>query len=462
MQKYAIALLLSIAEQALLLLLTPRTRPRRCIGAPHGCNKALFPLSYVGMQTETGLTSFEEALRVVLGSVAPLWIERVGLLEAAGRVLAEDIVAPWNMPLCDNSAMDGFAVRAADCVESVRLKITGFLPAGARPDQPVAPGCAIKIMTGAPIPRGSDAVVPIEEVEEAGGEVLIRGAVPRGQHVRVAGEDVVAGEKILSAGAVLHPPAISVLASCGRAHVLVYGRVRVAIVSTGDELVEIGEPIAPGQVVNSNAYSLAAAVREIGGIPVMVGIARDEPAQLREKLAEGFQADVLITSAGVSAGDRDYVRDVLQELGVRQLFWHIAIKPGAPTAFGVKDAKPIFALPGNPVSTMVIFEEMVRPALLKMMGHRKVLKAPVMAILQDAVKKKPGRLHFMRVRLERSRGTLLAYSAGDQNTAIVKTMLRADGLAILPAEAASMAAGTEVAVHLLSPEAEMLESAPNS
>jgi molybdopterin molybdotransferase len=407
--------------------------------------------------SEASLIPFEEAMQLVLGSVAPGGSEEVALLDAAGRVLAEDVVAPWKLPSYDNSAMDGFAVRSAECVQAARLKISGFLPAGARPEQPLEPGCAIRIMTGAPIPPGSDAVVPWEETEEADGQVLIRGAVPRGQHIRVAGEDVAAGEKILAAGAVLRAPAISILASCGRARVPVYARMRVAILSTGDELVELGEPVAPGQVVNSNAFALATAVREIGGIPLLLGIARDEPRQLREKIAEGFQADALITSAGVSAGDRDYVREVLHELGVRQLFWHLAVKPGAPTAFGLNGAKPVFALPGNPVSAMVIFEELVRPALLKRMGHRRLLKAPVMAILQETVKKKPGRLHFMRVRLERSRGALLAYSAGDQNTAIASTMLRADGLALIPAEASNLESGSEVRVHLLAPEFEMVE-----
>ena len=207
----------------------------------------------------------------------------------------------------------------------------------------------------------------------------------------------------------------------------------------------------------SNAYALAAAVREIGGVPVLLGIARDDPGPMREKLVEGLKADALITSAGVSVGDRDFVRDVLGELEVRQLFHQGKVTPGGPTAFGLQAGKPVFALPGNPVSSLVIFEEMVRPALLKMMGHRRVLKAPVTAILQEPLTKKPGKVHLQRVRLEGSGGGWRAYSAGDQNSGILKTLLRADGLAMLPAEATSFAPGDELRVHLLSGEVEMME-----
>jgi molybdopterin molybdotransferase len=418
------------------------------------------------------MPTFDDARRLILGSVAPLRVERVGLLDAVGRVLAEDVVAPCDLPLCDNSAMDGYAVRAADCGgyaatdaapaagaggQPVRLKITGCIPAGGLAAHPLEPGCAIKIMTGAPIPAGCDAVVPVEETEEMDGQVLIQAAVRPRQQIRFTGEDVGRGEKVLASGTVLHAPAISLLASFGRFFVAVYGRVRVAILSTGDELIELGEPIAEGKIVNSNTLSLAASLREMGAVPVILGIVRDDPGEMREKFVEGFKADALITSAGVSAGDRDFVRDVLKDLQVKQLFRQVEMKPGGPTAFGVKDGKAIFSLPGNPVATMIVFEELVRPALLKLMGHRRVLKAPVRAILQEAVRKKPGKILCLRVRLEWSHGSYLAYSSGDQNTGILKTMLLADGLAILPAEATSFAPGDAVSVHLLFGEAGMLE-----
>jgi molybdopterin molybdotransferase len=405
------------------------------------------------------MTSFEDALRLILGSVAPLRVERVSLLDAVSRVLAEDVVAPWNMPSCDNSAMDGFAVRSVDCeaTGNAGLKITGYIPAGRIADEPLEPGCAIRIMTGAPIPAGCDAVVPVEQTEEIGGRVRISAEVKPRQQIRFTGEDVAQGEKVLVAGTVLHAPAISLLASFGKAFIAVYGRVRVAILATGDELIELGEPMAEGKIINSNTLSLAASVRELGAIPVILGISPDDPAEMREKLIEGFKADALITSAGVSAGDRDYVRDVLQELQVKPIFRQVEVRPGGPTAFGVREEKPIFSLPGNPVATMIMFEELVRPALLKLMGHRRVLRAPVRAILQEPVRKKPGRVQCVRVRLRWSDGGFLAYSSGDQNTGIVKTMLLADGLAILPAGATAFTPGDAVSVHLLSGEAQMLE-----
>ena len=442
------------------------------------------------------MTSFEDALRLILGSVAPLRVERVSLLDATGRVLAEDVIAPWNMPACDNSAMDGFAVRSADCGATgnaplpaagaggygptdgppaagaqtgnaslpaagagagASLKITGYIPAGKLADQPLEPGCAIRIMTGAPIPAGCDAVVPVEQTEASGGQVLIKAVVKPRQQIRFTGEDVACGEKVLTVGTLLRAPAISLLASFGKAFVAVYGRVRVAVLSTGDELIELGEPMTEGKIINSNTLSLAASLREIGAIPVILGISRDDPAEMREKLIEGFKADALITSAGVSAGDRDYVRDVLQELQVKQIFRQVEMRPGGPTAFGVRDGKPIFSLPGNPVATMIIFEELVRPALLKLMGHRRVLRAPVRAILQEPVRKKPGRVQCLRVRLEWADGSFKAYSSGDQNTGILRTMLLADGLAILPAEATDLAPGDAVSVHVLSAEVQMLE-----
>ena len=413
------------------------------------------------------MLSFEEARRLILSSVAALRIERVSLLEAIGRVLAEEVFAPFDLPACDNSAMDGYAVRSADCASPARLKVTGYIPAGCLPAQSLLPGCAIRIMTGAPIPPGCDAVVPVEQTEAEpadaaqpggiGGHVQIKAAVRPRQQIRFTGEDVARGESVLSPGTLLHAPAISLLASFGKAWVAVYARVSVAILSTGDELVELGEPLTEGRIVNSNTHSLAASLREIGAIPVILGIARDDPSEMRAKLLEGFKSDAMITSAGVSAGDRDFVRDVLDELQLRQLFRQVEIRPGGPTAFGLRDGKPVFSLPGNPVATMIIFETLVRPALLKMMGHRRVLRAPFTAILQHELRKKEGKVQCVRVRLQWSEGRLLASSAGDQNTGILKTMLLADGLAILPAESTFFAPGDAVSVQLLSGDALMRE-----
>lgn len=403
------------------------------------------------------MPTFNDARNLILRSVAPLGSEPVEILESLGRVLAEDVVASWNMPLCDNSAMDGYAVRAADCRNDARLKITGYVAAGGRADIPVDSGCAVKIMTGAPLPAGCDAVLPFEESEESGGHVRATAPVTARQHIRFAGEDVRCGETVIPSGTLVRPAEISMMASLGKTCVGVYRKPRVAILSTGDELIELGETPSPGKVINSNSYSLAAAVREAGAIPVMLGIARDNPESHRAKMLEGFNADAFITSAGVSAGDRDLVRDVFADLGVKQIFRRVDIKPGGPTAFGIRDGKPVFSLPGNPVATMITFEEFVRPALLKMMGHSRVFRPFVPATLQEEVRNKPGKVKFLRVRIECVNGKRLAYSSGDQNTGMLKTMLAADAIAMLPADRARFSPGDEVDVHILSSELEMLE-----
>ena len=395
------------------------------------------------------MPTFEEARKIILDSVVPLGVEKVEILSTVGRVLAEDVIAPWDMPLWDNTAMDGYAVHAADCPAGATLKIVGFLPAGAHMNSELERGTAVKIMTGAPIPPGADAVVPYEETEEQDDQVVIKSAVKQRDHIRFTGEDVKSGETVLPQGTLLRPSEISMLASFGKLSVPVHRRVRVAILSTGDELLEPGEVLKPGKIVNSNTLALAAAVLQAGGIPVMLGIARDNRESLRKKLVEGLQADVLITSAGVSAGDCDYVRDVLSELMVVQAFWKVDIKPGRPTAFGLRDGKPVFSLPGNPVSSLLTFEEFVRPALLKMMGHSRLLRPMVKATLREEIRKKPGRVNFIRVSVEQVNGEFFVQSAGKQDTGFLKTLLLADGIAVIPADQENLKAGDQVDVHLL-------------
>jgi len=403
------------------------------------------------------MPTFEVARSMILASVSPLGVERVDLLSALGRVVAEDVAAPWDMPFYDNSAMDGFAIRAADCRAGGSLRVTGYIPAGGTATPAIEPGCAVRIMTGAPVPPGCDSVVPVEETEERDDAVLLKENVVPRQHIRFRGEDVRCGDRVVSAGTIIHPPEISMLASFGKATVPVYRRARVAVLSTGDELIELGEQPANGKIVNSNALSLAAAVREIGAEPLILGIARDSRESHREKMVEGLKADALITSAGVSAGDRDLVRDCLAGLDVRQLFWKVDIKPGGPTAFGMKEGKPVFSLPGNPVSTMITFEELVRPGILKMMGHRGVIKPYVRATLRGEVRKKPGKVHFLRVKIEVENGKYWATTAGDQNTGILGTMLRANGIAVLPKDKTVFSPGEEVEVHLLRSDTGMME-----
>jgi len=405
------------------------------------------------------MPTYEEARTTILEHATVVGVERIELLAAPGRVLAEDMVAPWDMPLFDNSAMDGFAVRAEDCNNSeTSLRIIGYIPAGGNVSGPILAGCAVRIMTGAPIPHNCDAVVPVEETEEADGIVEIKGEVRLRQHIRFHGEDVASGDTFLAAGTLIQSPEISMLATFGKAIVPVYRKVRVAVLSTGDELIELGESPEPGRIINSNALSLAAAIRETGAEPLILGIARDNRDSHREKMLEGLKADVLITSAGVSAGDRDFVRDVLSEIGVKQVFWKVDIKPGGPTAFGVKDGTPVFSLPGNPVSTMITFEEFVRPALLKMMGHKRVIKPFIKAVLREKAIKKPGKVNFLRVRIEVENGRYWATTSGDQHTGILRTMVRANAIAVLPRDSVLVEAGEEVDVHLLRGDVGMLEA----
>ncbi|GFE59634.1 gephyrin-like molybdotransferase Glp [Geobacter sp. AOG2] len=395
------------------------------------------------------MVSFDEAINIILSSVSPVGTERVHLLDATGRVIAEDMIAPRDMPLWDNSAMDGYAVKFADCdIVPRMLRVNAFLPAGTNAGGVcVEQGCAIRIMTGAPIPDGCDAIVPLEETDKNDHEIALREPVVKGQHIRFKGEDVHAGIAFIQAGSIIRPPEINMLASFGIALVPVYRRPSVAILSTGDELVELGTTPGVGEIVNSNTLSLAAAVRETGAVPLVIGIARDVRESHLEKLLEGLKADVLITSAGVSAGDRDLVRDVLAELGSRQLFWKVGVKPGGPTAFALHGSTPVFSLPGNPVSTMITFEEFVRPALLKMQGYRRVLRPLFKAILREELHKKPGKVQIARIRLEREDGRWYATSAGNQQTAILRTMVDAEALAVLSLEKTYFAIGDEIDAH---------------
>jgi len=395
------------------------------------------------------MLTYEEARERILDRVSPLGVERVPLDAAAGRSLGEEVRAPGDLPPWDNSAMDGYAVRSADCRGDAVLAIAGYQTAGGPGAGAVSPGGAVRIMTGAPIPLGCDAVVPFEDAEERDGAVRIDAPVHPRRHIRFRGEDVRAGERVIPEGTILRPPEISLLASFGRARIPVYRKPRVAVLSTGDELVELGEAAGAGKIVNSNSYALAAAIVEAGGEPVLLGIARDEREDLKAKLSEGLAADVLVTSAGVSAGDRDLVRDVLAELGVENVFWKVLVKPGGPTAFGVAGRKPVFSLPGNPVSSLITFEVFVRPALRKMTGSPDPVKKPVKATLAEAVEKKPGKTHFLRVRVEPGEKGYVARTAGDQNTGILRTLVLADGIAILPQERTTFASGEPVDVLLL-------------
>ena len=399
-----------------------------------------------------------EALAQILAQTPVLGFETVSLGEVLGRVLGEDVRSTRVLPPADNSAMDGYAVCAADCARAredapVWLPVTFEVPAG-RTDVPaLARGTAARIFTGAAVPPGADSVVKQEDTDRDGERVAIRVAPEPGENVRRAGEDVARGELVLEAGARIGPAQIGMLASLGRTVVAVHQRPRVAVLSGGDELVEPDGDVAGGRIVSSNSWSIAAQCRELGAEPVYLGIAADTPDDIERRLRAGLAADVIVSSAGVSVGDRDFVRGVLDKLGCRLHFWGVRIKPGFPLAFGRvgDDARGplVFGLPGNPVSAMMTFEQFVRPALLRMQGARRLHRPLVRARVAETMKKKPGRMHLVRVTLERDGETVVARSTGNQSSGVLTSMTRAQGILIFPAEASELAAGASASVQVL-------------
>jgi molybdopterin molybdotransferase len=403
----------------------------------------------------------EEAQERVLAVFEPVGTERVTLLEAVGRYIAEDISADVNIPPHHNSSMDGYAVRAADTggaspTEPVVLDVTGDLPAGYVPEDEVRPGTTMRIMTGAPLPPGADAVVKVEDTEPAGDEVAIHVEVEPGNYVRPAGEDVERGSRVLRRGMYLRPQEIGMLAALGREQITVGRRPRVAILATGDELVAVHEPLVPGKIRNTNSYSNGAQVLRHGGEPILLGIARDTVAELTKKVEQGLDqgVDLFLTSGGVSVGKFDLVKDVLAAQG-RMDFWRVRMKPGKPLAFGHlesgdgTDRVPILGLPGNPVSVMVSFEMFVRPALLKMQGADELHRPRVEARLMDAIEHKDERRHFVRVQLVWEDGEYHAYLTGAQGSGILSSMLKANGLAVIPEDWDHASAGSRVEALLL-------------
>jgi len=401
-----------------------------------------------------------EALGMVLEAAQPLGAETVPCGDALGRVLTDPVVSGRTLPPEDNSAMDGYAVRATDLAAGpVALPVVYDVPAGGRAPRPLAAGEAARILTGAPLPPGADAVVRQEDVERTGDRVRIpAGRPPRGfvchagQNVRRAGEDVAAGQTVLAAGCRLGPAHLGMLASLGSSSVAVHARPLVALLSGGDELVEPDGEIAGGRIVSSNSYTLAAACREVGADSRYLGIARDQPADIERCLRAGLRCDALVTSAGVSVGDHDHVRGVLEKLGCRLLCFGVRMKPGYPFVFGRFEggAGPlVFGLPGNPVSTLVTFEAFVRPALLAMAGHAALHRPRITVTLAETLTKEAGRLHFVRVRLERRDGEVRARSTGNQSSGVLRSMIEAQGLLIFPAEATRLAAGERAEVQLL-------------
>lgn len=412
------------------------------------------------------MISVEEALATILRHVQPLGPERLPILDALGRVLVENITSKIDIPPFDNSGMDGFAVRSGDLIRAsadtpVRLTVIGSVAAGYVAGMRVEQGTAIRIMTGAPLPDGADAVVPYEDtsdffrdkterLQSPSTEVDVRRPAKTRANVRPAGEDIHAGELVLEEGRTIRPQEIGVLASLGHATVLVWRRPRVAILATGDELLEVHEPLAPGKIRNSNEYTNAALVQRTGGIPIRLGIARDTKSELTAKIREGLDqgADLFLTSGGVSVGDYDVVKDVLDTEG-RMQFWQVKMKPGKPLAFGLlRGGVPLIGLPGNPVSAMVSFEQFARPAILKMLGHSDWTKPTVQAMIDEDMPNS-GRRAFVRVIVTRDGDAYRARTTGEQGSGVLTSMSRANGLAVIPEDTLLVKAGNLVKVQML-------------
>ncbi len=409
------------------------------------------------------MISVEEAQSIVLNHTEPLGLEKVDILSSLGRINGQDIFAPFDVPPWDNSAMDGYAVRFNDihgalAEKPVPLHIVDNLRAGSIPRIALGPQQAIRIMTGAPMPEGADTVVRQEDTEPSQDSVAVLIPPARGANIREAGENVRKGDKAIPSGTLIRPPHIGMLASFSRSFVAVYQQPQVAILSTGDEIAEIDDPHDPTKIVNSNMYSIAAQVKECGALPIMLGIASDTKEDLYSKLSYALSADVVITTGGVSVGEYDYVKDVLEEMGVETKFWKVSMRPGKPSTFGVSGNTIVFGLPGNPVSCMVCFEQFVRPALLKKMGHTHLFRLQRDAILAEDITTKKNLCYFLRVRVYFQHGVLYATTTGDQGSGILKSMLQANGLMVVPAGKGVVKAGEKLAVQILDPSFEFAGS----
>ncbi len=392
------------------------------------------------------MLSVEQASTTVAERIQRLPTEMVSLQEARGRFLAENIVATRFLPPFDNSAMDGFAVRSAELPAT--LPIVAKVAAGQVLTDPVPERVAIRIMTGAPIPAGLDTVVIQEDVTVEGSNVTLP-ASPAGDNIRRAGEDISAGDIAVRAGERLGPAELGLIAALGFKQVPVARAPRVALIATGDELVGVGDAPGPSQIVDSSAHTLGAMIPSVGGIASYIGIAKDDPITMAAMIASAMDHDVVITTGGVSVGDRDHVRAALKAAGVELELWKVAMKPGKPFSFGINGSVPVFGLPGNPVSTFVAFELFVRPALLAMQGATVTQrpKAPVQLI--RGYRKQPGRTHFIRAKVVRNGEYLIAHPHPKQGSAILSSLVGCNALVELPAESSEILPNSSVQAILL-------------
>jgi molybdopterin molybdotransferase len=397
----------------------------------------------------------EEARALILEAVAPLAAETVALGDALDRVLAADVIAPHALPPFANAGMDGYAVRAADVASAsraapARLRMLSSVPAGSAADVAVAPGGTLRIMTGAPLPPGTEAIVPLEETAADGEFVLVYQAARAGLHIRPAGEDIAAGALAIPAGQVVRPQEIGLLAALGYVEAQVARRPRVAILSSGDELVEAGQPLATGKIRDCNAPALEALVRRYGGVPLALGIARDRPGDLSARLRQGIAqgADLLVTSAGASGGDFDLVRRLLETEGALA-FWLVDMKPGRPLMFGHLGGTPLVGLPGNPAAALITAELFVRPALLRMAGRTALAKPVVKAALQEPIRRGPRR-HYVRGEVHAAAGGYVAsVSRGSHGAGSLTGLVQANALLIIPPGQGTLPAGDRVEAIML-------------
>ena len=395
------------------------------------------------------MLSYQQALNTVLRTLSPLPPEEMPLPEALGRALAQDVVACWDMPPADNSAMDGYAFAYAEVSQAAKLKLAGLSRAGAGFAEQVAPGAVVKIMTGAPLPQGCDTVVAFEDAEELEGFIHLRKPIKKGDHVRYHGEEFREGEELLKEGTTLRAGEIGLLASAGVSRVRVYRQPRVALLTTGDELIDLGVRPGPGKIVNSNLHLLSARLREEGCTVWPLDIAADQRQDLTARLAQGLEADLLITTGGVSMGDYDLVQDCLNDLGFQLGFWKVAIKPGKPVLFGTVQGTPVFGLPGNPAAAAATFQLFVRPALRRLAGFRNPLAPHCRATLTKTVRGGGSRQCFLWGRVDEENGHYLFTPSQTQGSGQNRGMQQAQALLAVPIGSPDLVAGEEVDIMLL-------------
>jgi molybdopterin molybdotransferase len=402
------------------------------------------------------MRSISEALASMLPAFSPLGEEEVHLTESSGRYVSRDVMARFDAPPFDNSAMDGYAVRAADVASAaadtpVRLPVRGESRAGGPLPEPLKPGTACRIFTGAPMPRGADAVVMQEDTDTDGDEVAIRESSHEGKHVRAQGTDVSSGALLLHAGDRLWPGEIGLLASQNIDRVHVFRRPKVAILSTGDELRQLGEDLDPGMIINSNVYVLTEMLRALGAIPIALPAAPDTLPGIEAALRKALEADVVITTGGVSVGAYDFVHEAFANVGIEPGFWKVRIKPGKPLSFSQYDGKPVIGVPGNPISAMVAFEVLIAPCLRTMLGDPRPHPQPVVARLRDSYRRRPGRIEIARALATREGDEIIVALHRLQGSGSLPSFVGVNALVILPADKAELEAGERVEAMLWGP-----------